>query len=347
MIITYFRSSSYNTHSLCEQQYFLEYVLGWRGPSNQKADKGTIVHKVLEILAIIKKANQDNINTIDDDVIGKLNINDYNLETIKDQVYNYYSQGNPHHKWSDKDRQECSKWVDKTLEFNNGMFDPRNRLIVCPEQRFDLEIKKPWARYSYDTPEGKLEGYLGLKGTVDLITQIDDNFYEIIDWKTGKRINWATGEQKTQEKLENDPQLRIYHYAAQQLYPNIDNIMVTINFINDGGPFSICFGKNDIAKTEDMIRQKFEIIKQVKKPKLTKTWMCSKLCHFGKTTFENTTVSPMIEYRDNQITPHGQFMSKCEQVKHDIELTDIQSVSATYTSKNHSVGKYKAPGAIE
>ena len=55
IIVTYFRSSSYNTHSMCEQQYFLEYVLGYRGPSGQKADKGTIVHKVLEILAVIKK----------------------------------------------------------------------------------------------------------------------------------------------------------------------------------------------------------------------------------------------------------------------------------------------------
>lgn len=43
---------------MCEQQFFIEYVLGWRGPSNQKADKGTIVHKVLEILAIIKKINK-------------------------------------------------------------------------------------------------------------------------------------------------------------------------------------------------------------------------------------------------------------------------------------------------
>jgi hypothetical protein len=35
-------------------------VLGWRGPSNKKADKGTIVHKVLEILAVIKQGLQDN-----------------------------------------------------------------------------------------------------------------------------------------------------------------------------------------------------------------------------------------------------------------------------------------------
>ncbi len=36
MIITYLRSSSYGTHSMCEQQYFIEYVLGLKSPSNKK-----------------------------------------------------------------------------------------------------------------------------------------------------------------------------------------------------------------------------------------------------------------------------------------------------------------------
>lgn len=329
---------------MCEQQYFLEYVLGWRGPSNQKADKGTIVHKVLEILAFIKKAQQDNVNPIQDDIVGEIYTDNYNLSTIIDIVYDYYVKANPHHKWSDKDKKDCINWVEKTLSFNNGMFDPRNRFIVCPEQRFDLEIKKPWAAYSYDTNEGKLEGYLALKGTVDLITKIDDNTLEIIDWKTGRRINWATGEEKTQEKLENDPQLRIYHYAIQQLYPEIDHIMVTINFINDGGPFSVIFDKSDLAKTEQMLQAKFQKIKNTRRPLLNKSWMCSKLCHFGKTTWDGTQIAPITEYRDGQITPKDKTMCKCEQVHHDIQMKGMEEVVNEYKHQNHSFGFYKAPG---
>jgi hypothetical protein len=59
---------------MCEQQYFLEYVLGWRGPSNQKADKGTIVHKVLEILAFIKQGQQNNLSLITDDIAGEIKL---------------------------------------------------------------------------------------------------------------------------------------------------------------------------------------------------------------------------------------------------------------------------------
>ncbi len=329
---------------MCEQQFFIEYILGWRGPSGQKADKGTIVHKVLEILAFIKQGQQQNLTVIEDDVVGSLDINKYNLTDISNTVYDYYSTANSHHKWTEKDRKDCHAWVQKTLDFNNGMFDPRNRHIICPEQRFDLVIKKPWAEYSFDTPDGKLQGHLALKGTIDLITQVDDKVFEIIDWKTGKRLDWATGQEKTQEKLENDPQLRIYHYAVSQLYPEVESIMVTINFINDGGPFSISFDRSDLLKTEQMLRAKFDKIRSVKRPQLHKSWMCSKLCHFGKTTFENSDIHPIIEYRDGQVTPKDKFMSKCEQIHHDIQLNGMDAVVKDYKHKNHTFGFYKAPG---
>ena len=329
---------------MCEQQYFIEYVLGWRGPSNKKADKGTIVHKVLEILAFIKKAKQDNITNIVDDIAGNIDIDEYDLKQIFDKVYLHYTTNNNHHDWVAKDESECWKWVNKTLEFNNGMFDPRNRDILCPEQHFDFIIEKPWAKYKFDTNEGPLEGHLALKGTIDLITKIDDNFIEIIDWKTGRRLNWATGKEKTQECLENDPQLRIYHYAVSHLYPDVDNIMITINYINDGGPFSMCFQKKDLIKTEIMLKDKFEIIKHTKRPRLHKTWMCKKLCHFGKTTFDNTGIIPIEEYRDYQVTNQGQIMSKCEQIHHDVELHGMDSVVQQYKHPNHSFGFYKAPG---
>lgn len=331
---------------MCEQQYFIEYVLGWRGPSGQKADKGTIVHKVLEILAVIKKANQDNTQIIKDDIIGPLDINNYCLDTIINLVYKYYSEKTTHHKWSDKDLKDCHNWVHKAINFNNGMFDPRNHEILCPEQHFDFEINTQWSRYSFDTPDGPIEGNLSLKGTIDLVTKANDKTIEIIDWKTGKRLDWATGQEKTQEKLEKDPQLRIYHYAISKLYPDIEHIIFSIYFINDGGPFSICFDKSDLTTTEEMLRQKFNTIKRCKRPKLNKTWMCSKLCHFGKTTFDNTEISPILEYRDGQVCQHGQFMTKCEQIKHDIDLKGIDEVTAQYKHTKHKFGQYQAPGSV-
>lgn len=330
---------------MCEQQFFIEYVLGWRGPSGHKADKGTIVHKVLEILAVIKQGQQNGELNINDDILGEISTTNYNLNSIIELVYKYYSENNSHHKWAPKDYKDCHSWVYKAIEFNGGMFDPRNRHILCPEQHFDFVIDRPWAKYNYTLPDGsKLEGNLALKGTIDLITKVDDKTLEIIDWKTGKRLDWATGEEKTQEKLEKDPQLRIYHYAISQLYPDIEHIIFSIYFINDGGPFSVCFEKSHLSETEDMLRQKFDYIKSTKRPRLNKSWMCSKLCHFGKTTFQNSSIEPSIEYRDNQVCQKDNFMTKCEQIKHDTELYGLDTVVNLYKNPNHSFGTYKAPG---
>lgn len=347
MIITYLRSSSYGTHSMCPQQYFFDYVLGWKSPSNKKADKGTICHKALEILAYIKLYAQNNKPIYTDDILGDINITNYNLDSIIEKVYQYYTSQFKHHEWEVKDYKDCHKWVYKALTDHSGSFDPRSRDILQPEQRFDIVIKKPWAKYKYKTSTENLDGYLAIKGTIDLITKVNDNTIEIIDWKTGKRLDWATGQEKTLAKLQDDPQLRIYHYAVSQLYPDIEHIMVSINFINDGGAFTICYDKSDLPKTENMIRQKFEAIKNTKIPQLNKSWKCTKLCHYGKTTFEGTNILPILEYRDGQLCNIGQNMTKCEQVKHDIGIKGVDNVVDEYTVPGYTVGMYKPPGSAE
>lgn len=333
---------------MCEQQYFIEYVLGYRSPSNKKADKGTIVHKVLEILAGIKLSQQNKEKQYIDDILGKISVSKYDLDHITEQVYSHYTSQFKHHEWEPKDLKDCRLWVHKAITDHNGIFDPRARDIVQPEQHFDIVIDKPWADYKYETKDGILEGKLAIKGTIDLITKVNDDTLEVIDWKTGRRLDWATGQEKTLEKLYKDPQLKIYHYALSKLYPEYAHIIMSINFINDGGAFSLCFDKSDLFSTEELIRKKFEDIKRCKKPKLNKTWKCNKLCFFGKNSFsQHKSVLPIIEYRDNQTCNKGSNMTICEQVKHDIELHGIKTVVDTYTTEGYSIGNYKAPGSTE
>jgi hypothetical protein len=338
---------------MCEQQYFIEYVLGHRSPSNKKADKGTIVHKVLEILAIMKHGEQKKESFIIDDIVGQIDLEENSMfdatfiHSLINKVYSYYTSQFTHHEWEEKDKKDCIKWINQALTYNDRMFDPRLRNIVQPEQKFDIVIDKPWAKYEFDTNEGKISGNLGIKGTIDLITKIQHDTLEIIDWKTGRRLDWATGEEKTLAKLQKDPQLRMYHYAVSILFPEIQHIIVSINFINDGGAFSVCFDKSDIPETENMLRQKFETIKNTQRPRLNKTWKCNKLCHFGKTTFEDTNIDPIVEYRDRMKTNPGYAMCKCEQIKHDTDLHGLDFVIDNYTHLGHNVSKYKDPGSVE
>ena len=84
--IVYFRSSSFNSHRMCPMQYYHEYTLGWRGNSGKKADKGTIVHKVLELSALCKKALQEGYSTFEDSEIGEIDTNNYDREYLDEII---------------------------------------------------------------------------------------------------------------------------------------------------------------------------------------------------------------------------------------------------------------------
>ena len=50
-------------------------------------------------------------------------------------------------------------WSWKALQYNEGMFDPRNRDVVEAEPHFDFTIEEEWARYNYDLEgRGKIRG---------------------------------------------------------------------------------------------------------------------------------------------------------------------------------------------
>lgn len=352
MITTYFRSSSFNCHDMCPMQYYGEYILGWRGPANIKADKGTIVHKILEVVADAKKSIQDNKPEIVTN-FGTFRLNkryilsNKQIDDIIEKTFKWYATRITCHDWSDKDFTDCKNWAWKALEFRDGEFDPRKKDIVEVEARFDFEICEPWAHYSYEHEDDKIEGFLALKGTIDQITKVDDKVYEIVDWKTGRRLNWATGEEKTHEKLRDDPQLRIYHYAAHQLWPDVDQILMTIYYINDGGPFTICFTNEDLPKTEEMLRKKFEVIKSTIIPQKNISWKCRKLCHMGKSTFEDTHITPLINRQNGHVTRKGEIMSKCEQIDYIFQHRSPESVTKHMSAEGHKIDSYKPPGDVE
>ena len=64
----------------------MEYVLGWRGKGGLKADKGTIVHKALEVMALAKKAKQDGLSLYTDDILGEVSYSRYDLNEITERI---------------------------------------------------------------------------------------------------------------------------------------------------------------------------------------------------------------------------------------------------------------------
>lgn len=294
MIVTNLRNSSISTYDMCEHKFYISFNLGLQDKGNAKATKGNVAHKVLELLAQKKLCDQNNTTSFEDDLLGGMEITqceDY--LNLLDLAFNYYAETTDFD-LNHSDYLECKSSVEKALSYNHGEFDPRRRRIISPEKRFDIEIKKPWAKYKYNLPSGEvLDGYLTLKGTIDLVTEsyVSPNVIEIIDWKTGRSKDWATDQEKDYKYLkEKDLQLKLYHYAATQLYPDIEDIFITIFFINHGGPFTIDFSRSDLKDTEEIIREKFFEIKNTINPKLlvdtSNRWKC-RFCEFSTKQYEN------------------------------------------------------------
>ncbi len=342
MRVCFFRSSSYNTHTWCAHKYFLEYNLGIRFPGNRKADLGTTFHKIMEILGKIKKAKQENEKHIQDEILGKYKIPKVvDVDKITQAVFAHYQKMFSYHDFVALDLKHIRKWVQTISEFRGGIYNPLNQEIFQTEQHFEFPIEQDWAKYEYEQDGQKISGYLGLKGTIDLIVKHDDETLHIIDYKTGRRLDWATGQEKTYEKLMVDPQLLMYHYAVSQLYPQFENVMVTIYYLADGGPFTLCYSPEHLGQTEEMLKKKFIKIKTTQIPHLSKTWKCTKMCPFSKTSFP----SPLIEFRNGQFTPVGQPMSMCQQAEYMIKQKGIDWVEDNYKEKGHQLNYYKAPGA--
>jgi hypothetical protein len=322
--------------------YFLEYRLGIPTLSGLAAEKGTICHKVLEILALINYTRINKGKFFIDDVLGKVSVaKNPDIDKLTEKVYNVYSS-NSHHVYKDADLKFCKKSVHTVLDFGKGQFDPRNLNIVAPERHFNFPIKRDWAKYKYEIGEKTYEGYLSIKGTVDLTIKDKWGNYEIVDYKTGKRKDWNTGEEKTFASMKHDPQLRIYHYAHCNTFPETENLIITLFYTTDGGPFSIPFDKSDLPETEDMIRKQFERIKNCEIPKQNRTWKCKNLCHFKKHYFKN---SPL-EFRDGQFDEAGEKMCMCSQVEYELYKRGYDFTSGKYIYPGFDIGYYKDPGTV-
>ena len=332
------RSSSYNNYAYCEMQYFITYVLGYQSKSGKKADMGTMVHKVMEVLAGLKKYHQDSprarILRVDDDAIGKfkcprteLNTDDLVKQLIDLSIDSY--EKNSDHTFNAKDRKDIAECAWCFLTYNDGQFDPRKRDIHYPEPHFDIPIEEEWAKFEYELNGETVKGQLAIKGTIDLVTKISDDTLEVVDWKTGRRMDWVTGEVKDYKKLQTDAQLLLYYYAISKLYPDFPNRIMTIFYYKDKDgnpdptPISMCFNKSDEEKFLEMLKNRVSEIRQNMDPKpldsTRKHWKCTRLCHFCKTDWPDTDQNMCI-FIENHLKEHGmeKTVSECKRDGFDI-----------------------------
>lgn len=287
MLITYLRSSSLGQWKLCQWSYALQYVMGLRSPANRRADQGNAAHKALELYARQRLAELRGEATYTEPESGRVfRVGELTPESAVDFGWSVYQKPD----YTKADKREVYDLVCKTLAYKNGECHPQNLEVVQPEQFFDLELPYGWAAYSHENPFGgpRIEGQLRIRGTVDLLYRDEFGLLVYLDWKSGRKWDWAAGKEKTYDSLLNgDDQLSLYYYALRRLYP-ADNIMMAIHFMKADGTTYLPYGDEHLEAARRMMQKAFEEIRDCERPTRRmdecgpRGQPCS-FCHLNKT----------------------------------------------------------------
>lgn len=320
MEISQIRSSSYNCfNNICEFQYYITYCLGIESHAGKAANLGTFCHKIFECLALAKLADQNNQKFIKDNLIGKININSKNkhyltndfIDIIINKSYDYYKN---QYSFDEKDLQLITKWVYNVID--DGQFDPRKFTVIDAERFFKFDIEKEWAKIDDNN-------YLSVIGTIDLIVDHTD-FIEMIDWKTGKKINYGTMKEKTYDDFMKDFQGRLYHYALKKMFPDRKEILVTINYINSS-PVTVAHNDDNILETENLLKNMYNKVRKCTKPAMKSYtgshFFCTKICSYGKNYIGKKT--------------------QCQYIKSMLEETGMDYTTASMREKGFTIDDYQ------
>ena len=146
---------------------------------------------------------------------------------------------------------------------------------------------------------------------------------------TGQKLDWATGKPKTYDSLHDDHQLLLYYYVAKQLYPD-KNILMSIFFIRDGGPYTLCFDEEKLEQGLELFKKTFEDLKNTKIPRLlhpkNNDFRCYRICDYFKQKVDGTNM--------------------CQLMHKEIKDKGIDQVIKDHTEENFSIHSYSAPGSV-
>lgn len=253
------------------------------------------------------------------------------VEDLIKRACDYYCKYEINNKFTPVDTKDIQNFVWIPLELFDRTFDPRNQNIFSPELAFELDVDLEFAYSTYTLKGEEISTGLKIKGTMDLLVQESDTCLSIVDYKSGQRLDWATSKIKDYEYLQSDKQLLLYYYAARKKFPQFKDILITIFFLRDGGPYTLSFSDADLIKAEKMLEEHFNEVIADESPRMVhpqqRDFKCQKLCHFYKNSLPDT---------DDNI---------CKHIHKELRAKGMEKVIDEYIQPGFSISYYQNPGA--
>ncbi|MDI6689643.1 MAG: PD-(D/E)XK nuclease family protein [Actinomycetota bacterium] len=143
-----------------------------------------------------------------------------------------------------KDRSEESIYFEHAREILTNFYYSNVKDFRIPaalEHKFQIEL------------DGEGLEKFTLSGVIDRMDKLPEGGYEIIDYKTSRRL-------PPRSKVESDLQLSIYHLAAQKIW-GIEPEKLTLYFLIPNEKISTSRTREDVEETKDIMRQVVKAIK--------------------------------------------------------------------------------------
>lgn len=308
--------SSLESYKTCPLKYRFQYVDRIKEPKSKEQVFGTLIHSVLRYIHTPA--------TVQPSLEEALNVFSQNWE---DDLY--------------PDEREKQAAFSQGVEIIRRYYernDPNEATVVDLESRFALEIG------------GQDDGGHVIAGIIDRIDAKPDGGFEIIDYKTAKKM-------PPQERVDNDLQLSIYLKAFLSRYPEeakrLDRITVSLYYLRHGVKLSSTRTKEQL----DSLDEKFlEVIREIEAEKFDPVLgpLCDycgyqKMCPLWKHKFlEEMTVEDdeakkaadeMVEIRDRSKSDRRRVAELQEILLRYMEQKDVERVFSGTNIVGKSVRK--------
>ncbi|MBI3421279.1 MAG: PD-(D/E)XK nuclease family protein [Candidatus Sungbacteria bacterium] len=322
--------SAIETYLQCPQRYKFQQIDKIRVPKSAEAIFGTLIHSTLHFMF-----QKNPLFPTLDEVVQHFREHWPSRDVLGEEA-----RHNPlRRSWSEDEEkvyfEEGVRMLKRFYEKNA----PWNYVVVDLESRFEVALA--------DETSGQTHLLVGI---IDRIDKLSDNTFEIIDYKTTRRM-------PSQESLGKNLQLSLYALGLQKRWPhlNAEEITLSLYFLKHGEKLSVHISEQTIQATkEQMIRTISEIQSRIDEQKQFEPtpgplcdWCGYKpICPAWRHLYRKTQISEALT--EDEIDPVLQeYFSLKKQVKeHEEKLAALQEKIKSYMEQEALTRVFGKDGVI-